>query len=62
MFKNICFKLILIFKLIQSGNNDRKDRDVLRDVFRDDNWRRIQNLLKHLRWRFLQKYLTVFNH
>ena len=33
-----------------------------RDVFRDDNQRHIQSLLKHLRRVFLQKQSTVFNH
>ena len=32
-----------------------------RDVFRDDNRRRIQNLVKHVRWSFFEKWLTVFN-
>ena len=36
---------------IQSGRNNRKNRD----VSRDDNRRRIQNPVKHLRWSFLQK-------
>ena len=41
--------------LIQSGSTNRKNRDVFRDAFRDDNWRRIQNPVKQLRWSFLQK-------
>ena len=32
----------------------------LLDVFRDDNQRRIENPMKHLKWSFLQKYLAVF--
>ena len=49
---NECFWTLLI----QSGRNNRENRD----VSRDDNWRRIQSPVKHLRWSFLQKELTVF--
>ena len=31
------------------------------DVFREDNKKRIQNPVKHLRWNFFQKQFTVFN-
>ena len=48
---NDCFWTLLI----QSGSTNRKNRDVFRDAFRDDNWRRIQNPVKQLRWSFLQK-------
>ena len=41
----------------QSGRNNRKNRD----ASRDDNRRRIENPVKHQRWRFLQKQLPVFN-
>ena len=34
---------------------------IIGNVFRDDNRRRIQNPVKHLKWNFLQKQLTVFN-
>ena len=45
---NDCFWTLLI----QSGRYiNRKNRD----VFRDDNQRRFQNPMKHLRWSFLQK-------
>ena len=48
--------------LIQSGRySNRKNRD----VFRDNNQRRIQNPMKHLRWSFCKNswlYLTVSKH
>ena len=34
---------------IQKGSNNRKNREVFRDVFRDDNRRHIQNPVKHVR-------------
>ena len=37
---NDCFLILLI----QSGRNNRENRD----VFRDDNWRGIQNPVKNL--------------
>ena len=42
---------------IPSESNDTKNRH----LFRDNNRRCIWNPVKHLRWSFLQKYLTVFN-
>ena len=42
---------------IPSESNDTKNRH----LFRDNNRRCIRNPVKHLRWSFLQKYLTVFN-
>ena len=42
------FERLLLNLLIQSWRNNRKNRD----VFRDDNRRRIQDTVKHLRWSF----------
>ena len=44
---NNCFWTLLI----QCGRNNRKNRD----VSRDDNQRRIQNPVKHLKWSILEK-------
>ena len=48
------------FLSLMAGDRTRRKN---RDVFRDDNRRRIQNPVKHLRWSFLQNnrlYLTVY--
>ena len=39
-----CFSALLI----QSGSNNRKNRDVFREVFKDDNQTRIHNPVKYL--------------
>ena len=58
IFKNLTsINDCLWILLIQSGRNNRKNRD----VSRDDNRSRIQNPVKHLRCSFLQKRLPVFN-
>ena len=51
ILNDICKRLILNL-LTQSINNNRKNRDVFTVVLRDDNRRRIQNPVKHLRWCF----------
>ena len=50
ILKDICERLLLNF-LIQNGRNNRKNRD----LFRDDNRRRVQNSVKHVSWNLLQK-------
>ena len=43
ILKDICERLLPNF-LIQNGRNNRKNRD----LFRDDNRRRVQNSVKHV--------------
>ena len=47
ILKEICERLIL--KSIDSKWKKHRKNSY---VFRDDNWRRIQNPLEHLRWSF----------
>ena len=49
ILKETCERLLL--NVIDSKWNNRKNRD----VFIDDNRRRIQNPVKYLRWSFSQK-------